>query len=65
VPIRLERIAPAERRRRKHTRPRRRGTDFSGTLVVTNDYALAHEACSYSPDFTETRPHEFDRALME
>jgi hypothetical protein len=67
VPIKFERITPATRRR-----PRPRGVRFAkrrrtvaGTVVITNDIALAGEVGTYSADFAEPRAHDFDRSLME
>jgi hypothetical protein len=71
VPIKFQRIVPAAAR--PIERPKRRKAPLSGrgkpvphaSVVVTNDYALAAEIASFSPDFSEARPHTFDRALME
>jgi hypothetical protein len=65
VPIKFQRIAPAHRRQPRRVGAARRGTTLGGSLVITNDYALAEEVCSFSPDFAEPRPHDFDRTLME
>jgi hypothetical protein len=65
VPIKFQRIAPAAQRRRRETRVGRRATTLHGSVVITNDFALAGEVCSFAPDFEEVRSHDFDRTLME
>jgi len=65
VTIKFQRIAPAHRRKRRVAQVAPRGSALSGSLVITNDYALAEAVCCFSPDFAEQRPHEFDRKLME
>jgi hypothetical protein len=65
VPIKFQRIVPVTRRRWREPRIRQRATSLHGSVVITNDFALAGEVCSFSPDFAEARPHDFDRALME
>jgi hypothetical protein len=65
VPIKFQRIAPAPRRRRREAQVGRHATTLHGSLVITNDVALAGEVCSFSPDFAQPRPHDFDRSLME
>jgi len=67
VPIKFQKITPAARRRRRSrglrfAKPRR---TVAGTVVITNDFALAGEVCTYSADFAEPRAHDFDRSLME
>jgi hypothetical protein len=65
VPIKFQRISPATRRRRRGARVARPGRTVAGSLVITNDYALALEVCTFSADFAEPRAQEFDRTLME
>jgi hypothetical protein len=65
VPIKFQRVAPAARRRSREAQVRHRATSLHGSVVITNDFTLAGEICSFSPDFAEVRPHTFDRALME
>jgi hypothetical protein len=65
VPIKFQRIAPARRRQRQKARVARRATTLHGSLVITNDHALAGEVCSFPPDFAEPRPYDFDRTFME
>jgi hypothetical protein len=65
VPIKFQRIVPAARRRRRKEPVVRRENALYGSVVITNHYALAEEVCSFSPDFADPRPHDFDRALME
>jgi len=65
VPIKLQKIAPAGHRPRRKSQVVRRGTKLHGSLVVTNEHDLAREVCTFSPDFAEPRPHNFDRTLME
>jgi hypothetical protein len=65
VPIKFQRIAPAHPPLKQQAHDARGGTTLCGTLVVTNDCALAEAVCTYAPDFAEPRPHDFDRTLME
>jgi hypothetical protein len=65
VPIKIQRIAPAARRRWREAEAGRIATGLHGSVVITNDHALAGEVSSFSPDFAEVRPHDFDRTLME
>ena len=65
VPIKFQRIAPARRRLRQKAKAARRAKILHGSLVITNDYVLAGEVCSFSPDFAELRPHDLDRTFME
>jgi hypothetical protein len=65
VPIKFQRITPAARRRRRRARVARSGSTAAGSLVITNDYALAVGVCTFSADFAEPRVQDFDRALME
>lgn len=65
VPIKFQKIRPAMGRPRRAAPPGGNSSTQHGSLVITNEYALAREVCSYSPDFAELRPHDFDRTLME
>ncbi len=66
MPIRFQRIAPAKIGRRKRSDPSAFPNPVHyGTLLVTNDFALAGEVSGFSPNFSERRSHEFDRGLME
>ena len=65
VPIKFQKITPATCRRRRGARVARTGSNAGGSLVVTNDYALALEISTFSADFTEPRAPDFDRTLME
>jgi hypothetical protein len=65
VPIKFQRIAPAKPGRRRQGRLARRPTRLHGSVIITNDFALAGEVCSFSPDFAQPRLHDFDRRLME
>jgi hypothetical protein len=65
VPIKFQRIAPAARRRWREARIGRRATTLHGSVIITNDFALAGEVCSFSADFAEVKSHDFDRTLME
>ncbi len=65
VPIKFQRIVPARRRLRQKAKASRRAPILRGSLVITNDYALAEDVGSFSPDFAEPRPHDFDRTFME
>lgn len=65
VPIKFQRIAPATRRRQRRARLARPGSAAAGSLVITNDYALAVEVCTFSAEFAEPRAQDFDRTLME
>ena len=65
VSIKFQRIVPARRRVRRKAKAARRAPILCGSLVITNDYALAGDVCSFSPDFAEPRPHGFDRTFME
>jgi hypothetical protein len=71
VPIKFQRIWPAtslpvtKKRRRAAGNSAQEKPVCSGSLLVTNDYALASAVASFSPDFAEVRPHDFDRTLME
>jgi hypothetical protein len=47
VPIKFQSIAPATRRRWREARTGRRATTLHGSVVITNDYALAGEVCSF------------------
>lgn len=63
VPIRFQRIVPAARR--ALPRQTAHGAPVaSGAVVITNDFALASELCSFSPDFS-ARAHDVDRTLMD
>src|ERR1043165_7665223 len=64
VPIRFHRIAPVtvflsrnERRRKKTQRPARHESEISGSVIATNDYALASTLASFSTDFAESKEH--------
>jgi hypothetical protein len=65
VPIKFQKITPATCRRRRGARVAGTGSNAGGSLVVTNDYALALEVSTFSADFTEPRAPDFDRTLME
>lgn len=69
VPIKFHRIVPRNvkpvRTRRAEKLPAITNSSRYGTLVVTNDCALASEVSAYSPDFSTPRRHEIDRSLME
>jgi hypothetical protein len=64
IPIRFERIMPAKHRP-SAKRKRRKSLKVHGSVVVTNDYALASALSSFAPDFSEPRRHDVDRTLME
>jgi hypothetical protein len=67
VPIKFH-LIPSKRtgsRKRKAVPARPSGSTRYGTLVVTNDSALASEISACSPDFSTSRPHTIDRSLME
>jgi hypothetical protein len=65
VSIKFQRIVPARRRLRQKAKATRRAPILRGSLVLTNDYALAGDVCSFPPDFAEPRPHDFDRRFMD
>ena len=69
VPIKFQRILPgrakARRKNRSTTPPASNDSNRYGTLVITNDCALASEISAFSPDFSTARQHAIDRSLME
>jgi hypothetical protein len=71
VPIKFQRIIPTTDAKAVKTRQRkprdgaRPKPVFFGSVIVTNDQALADELSSFSPDFTEPKRHDVDRTFME
>jgi hypothetical protein len=65
VPIAFQRIGAAPCGRMREMPVRKRPAALYGSVVVTNDLALAREVCSFGPEFSEVRSHAIDRRLME